>query len=79
MNTIFGSASMVDAAGNLLFYTNGSPVWSQNHNVMGNGTGLLGNSYHNPSTLMLKKPGSSNFYYVFAVQDSTIFPAVRWN
>ena len=41
MSTMFGSASMADAAGNLLFYTNGTTVWSQNHNVMGNGTGLL--------------------------------------
>lgn len=39
-----GSASVCDAAGNLLFYTNGNTVWNREHAAMPNGQGLLGNS-----------------------------------
>jgi gliding motility-associated-like protein len=59
-----GGTSMSDAAGNLLFYTNGLTVKNKNHLAMPNGTGLMGD----PSTTQLaafKKPGSTNIYYIF--------------
>src|SRR6476659_883346 len=37
-----GSASVSDASGNLLFYTDGITVWDKTHAIMPNGTGLLG-------------------------------------
>ncbi len=41
-NVLEGVATISDAAGNLLFYTDGSTVWNKLHAVMCNGTGLLG-------------------------------------
>ncbi|TXI67741.1 MAG: hypothetical protein E6Q46_02540 [Flavobacterium sp.] len=37
-----GCATLSDANGNLLFYTNGITVWNRNHQIMPNGTGLMG-------------------------------------
>src|SRR5690606_35888995 len=37
------SASICDAAGNLIFYTNGNTVWNAEGDVVQDGTGLLGN------------------------------------
>ena len=42
-NTLEGVATISDAAGNLLFYTDGSTIWNKLHAVMCNGNGLLGN------------------------------------
>jgi gliding motility-associated-like protein len=36
------AAVLADRNGNLLFYTNGNTVWNREHQVMLNGTGLLG-------------------------------------
>ena len=58
-------ATISDINGNLLFYTNGATVWNQSHSIMGNGTGILGGSYGNNGSIILKKPGSSNLFYLF--------------
>ncbi|HRG90540.1 MAG TPA: hypothetical protein PLW44_16070, partial [Chitinophagales bacterium] len=42
LSTSEGSATISDAAGNLLFYTDGIRVWTRNHVQMPNGNGLLG-------------------------------------
>ena len=65
VNTIEGCASICDPAGNLLFYTDGSTVYNQNHVVMANGTGLSGNSSSTQSAIIVKKPGGGSVYYVF--------------
>ncbi len=67
LNTFEGSASMADAAGNLLFYTDGVTVWNQQQLIMANGTGLLGNSSTVQSALIVKQPGSQNLYYLFTL------------
>jgi hypothetical protein len=41
MNPWEGCASISDAAGNLLFYTDGLSVWNKTHVIMANGTGLM--------------------------------------
>lgn len=66
-NTASGCASIADANGNLLFYTDGVTVWNQSHAVMPNGTGLLGNNSLQ-SALILKKPGSATLYYIFTAE-----------
>ncbi len=66
-----GSATICDKYGNLLFYTDGVTVWNRNHNVMSNGTGLLGHSSSTQSGVIVPKPGYPNIYYVFTVSDKT--------
>jgi hypothetical protein len=62
-----GSATVSDAAGNLLFYTDGSTIWTRQHQPMPNGTGL-GLPYQGSSTqgaLIVPDPGDAARYYVF--------------
>jgi PKD repeat protein len=62
----WGCASIADAAGNLLFYTDGDTIWNQAHVPMANGIGLTG--YHSTqSSIIAKQPGNSNLFYVFTV------------
>jgi len=60
-----GSSSISDAAGNLLFYTNGIQVWNRNHVQMPNGFGLLADFSSTQAALIVKRPGSSTIYYIF--------------
>ena len=66
MCTLNGCSSIADANGNLLFYTDGVKIWNQSHQLMANGTGLYGNSSIFPA-LIVKRPNSSNLYYVFTM------------
>lgn len=63
-----GVASISDAAGNLLLFSNGITVWDQSLTTMPNGTGLLGGSVWQSSTqaaVIVKQPGPTNRYYIF--------------
>ena len=71
LNTLEGCASICDANGNLLFYTDGMTVYNKNHGVMPNGTGLLGNSSSTQSAIIVKKPESNTVYYIFTVDGTT--------
>jgi hypothetical protein len=70
LNTFEGCASISSSAGNLLFYTDGITVYNQMHAVMNNGTGLNGNSSTTQSAIIVKKPASTNIYYIFT-QEAT--------
>lgn len=64
-----GSASVSDAQGNLLFYTDGSTIFNRNDQPMPNGQGL-GVVYQYSATqgaLIVKAPGSDKRYYMFRV------------
>jgi hypothetical protein len=65
MNTVEGSTSIADVAGNLLFYTNGYEVWDKNNNILSNGQNLSGHPSTTQSAFVVKKPGSNNLYYIF--------------
>lgn len=65
MDSNEGSASIADANGNLLFYTDGMIIWDASHDTMSNGAGLNGNSQSTQSALIVPKPGSTTLYYVF--------------
>lgn len=67
MNTSEGCASIADANGRLLFYTDGLTVWNNKHQVMPNGTGLLGNTSSSQSALIIPHPTNSSLYYIFTV------------
>ena len=51
--------------GDLLFYSNGTTVYNANHEVMMNGTGLLGHSSGGNAAFALKQPGINTLYYLF--------------
>lgn len=65
-----GCSSISDAAGNLLFYTDGLTVWDATHAPMANGTGLLGSNNPSQSSIIVKQPGSNNIYFIFTVDGS---------
>jgi PKD repeat protein len=62
-----GSASVADASGNLLFYTDGVTVWDKTNAIMPNGMGLLGGYSSSQSAMIVLLPGSTTQYYVFTV------------
>lgn len=62
-----GGASISDASGNLLFYTNGISVWNKNNSVMSNGTGLSADVYSGQPAVIVKKPGFENLFYLFTM------------
>ncbi len=62
-----GCATISDNSGSLLFYTNGITVWNKNHQVMLNGTNLMGHPSSTQSSVIVPKPGNDKIYYVFTV------------
>lgn len=67
VNTIEGCATISDSNGSLLFYTDGITIWNRNHTAMPNGTGLLGDPSSSQSGIIVPKPGTTNIFYVFTV------------
>lgn len=64
-----GCSSISDHNGNLLFYCDGINVWDKAHNLMPNGTGLLGHESSTQSAIIIPKIGSKTQYYIFTVDE----------
>ncbi|MGL4597658.1 MAG: T9SS type B sorting domain-containing protein, partial [Bacteroidia bacterium] len=63
-----GSSTISDSSGALLFYSNGMTVWNKNHQVMPNGTGLLGNFSSTQSSVIVPDPADPDqYYYLFTI------------
>lgn len=60
-------ATISDSVGNLLFYSNGLEVWNRNHTIMPNGSGLMGNNTAGHTATIIRKPGSTNLYFLFTL------------
>ncbi len=60
-----GCASISNAAGRLLFYTDGVSVWDSTHQVMPNGSDLKGNASSTQSVVIVPKPFTFNSYFIF--------------
>jgi hypothetical protein len=69
MYTSENCASIADAAGNLLFYTNSENIWNSTHNIMANGASIMGNNSTTQS-MIVKQPGSASIYHVFTIDDA---------
>lgn len=72
LTTEEGCASISNANGQLLFYTDGTLVYDRNNNLMpgiiGAGNGLKGNSTSTQSAIIVPKPGSvGQYFYIFTV------------
>jgi hypothetical protein len=65
-----GCATISDATGSLLFYTDGITVWNRNHVPMPNGTDLLGDPSSTQSGIIVPYPGNIELYYIFTVHDA---------
>ncbi len=63
MTAIEGCASICDASGNLLFYTNGREVWDSQHTQIQ--TGLNGNASGTQTAIIVPRPSFPNNYYIF--------------
>lgn len=59
------TASICDAGGNLLFYSNGEKVWDRTNQVMPNGSGLLGDIGSFQGVIITPFPGNREKYYLF--------------
>lgn len=64
-----GCATISDKNGNLLFYTDGSIVYDKNHQIMPNGSGLLGHRSSTQSAIIVPKPKDPNLYYIITVDE----------
>lgn len=73
LSTDEGCASIADANGQLLFFTNGEQVWDRNLNVMPNGTGLLGHFSSSQSALIVPVPGTVDQYELFTAPSGAGF------
>lgn len=65
-----GCATICDADGKLLFYTDGIKVWNRFHQEMPNGTGLFGDPSATQSGVIVPYPGNPNLYYIFTVDNN---------
>ena len=79
LDTEEGCAARCDADGKLLFYTDGNKIWNRNHQLMPNGTGLLGHSSSTQSAVIVPMPGSRDQYYVFTVSDRSRNDGFRYS
>lgn len=65
MNQPEGCATVSDANGQLLFYTDGKRAFDKNHQVMPNSLYLKGDGSSSNSAVIVPKPGSKRYYYIF--------------
>lgn len=65
MNTVEGAAVACDAAGQVLFYTDGHNVWDRQHQRMPNGRGLDGSPNSCQAALVVRQPGADSLWYIF--------------
>ncbi len=70
VGTTEGSSNIADAAGNLLFYTDGITVWNKNNVAMPNGTGLFGGGSSTQSALIVPQPQTPDIYYIFTTAEA---------
>jgi PKD repeat protein len=76
VNTYEGCATICDANGDILFYSDGITVWNKNHQVMPNGSGLTGDFSSTQSATIIKEPGSTGIYYLFTTMSTLNYSIV---
>jgi gliding motility-associated-like protein len=67
-----GCASICDASGKLMFYTNCVDVWDRTHNIMPNGTGIAGplNVSSTMGVAIAPVISNTNLFFLFSVDAS---------
>ena len=81
MNTFEACASVTDAQGNVLFYSDAERIWNSANTVMPNGTDLGGNSSASQGVLAVPAVGSTQQYYVFTVdaKENNLLNSLRYS
>lgn len=68
-----GSATISDADGNLILYTDGMRVWNSTNNLINFGPNLFGDLGSTQSSLIVPMPGSPQIFYLFTTD--ILYPA----
>lgn len=79
LDTIEGCATMSNSNGELLFYTDGTSLWNQNHSLMPGGTALGGDESSTQSAIIIPLPDNQDIYYVFTVDDGGEENGLQYN
>ncbi|MFC7775203.1 T9SS type B sorting domain-containing protein [Flavobacterium sp. GCM10027622] len=79
LNTLEGCATISNGSGQLLLYTDGRTIYNKNHQIMPNGTGLLGHNSSTQSATIVPLPGSTHLYYVFTLDIVTGIGGFRYS
>ena len=70
MRTYEAASSISDAAGQLLFYSNGEKIWNRNHVLMPNGSAISATGFSSTQgVLIVPHPGDPALFYVFLTDD----------
>lgn len=70
MRTFEAASSISDAAGQLLFYSNGEKVWNRNHALMPSGSAISTTGFSSTQgVLIVPHPGDPTLFYVFLTDD----------
>ena len=78
LNTLEGCSSFSKANGDLLFYSDGITVYTKDHQVMTYTNGnlandLAGNPSSTQSGMIIPKPGTTDIYYLFTVDNGPLY------
>lgn len=73
IDTREGCASIADAAGQVLFYTNGVSVWNRLHDTMPGGANIEGGRSSTQSALIIPNPNRPEIYYIFTTGEKERF------
>ncbi len=65
-----GVATISDANGELIFYTDGETVYNKQHNVMSNGDNIGGDPGSSQSAVIAAFPGDETQYYIFTTDEN---------
>ncbi|MCC2545231.1 gliding motility-associated C-terminal domain-containing protein [Hymenobacter sp. BT175] len=81
MVTYEATATVSDAAGNLLFYTNAVNIWNRNHQPMVNGQAIGGHESAAQGAVIVKNPANPDQYYIVVVDgcDNRLVGGVKYN
>ncbi|QNF31905.1 hypothetical protein HUW51_03895 [Adhaeribacter swui] len=79
LSTMEGCATISDAEGNLLFYTNGVSVWNREHKLMPNGNRLMGHRSSTQSAVIVPRPLNPNIYYIFTADLQSQLYGLRYS
>ncbi|MGV8113343.1 MAG: gliding motility-associated C-terminal domain-containing protein [Lentimicrobium sp.] len=69
--SFYGSTSLSDSAGNLLFYSDGIELFNRNYDLMLNSDGLMAAAFATNPCIAFPKPGDPGKYYFFTVGGRT--------